>query len=80
MKRTKKPVVKEEVVSVEITQEEFAEIAARECAKALQDACDCDEGNIEFAITLSLAFAEFSANLMHRIFDEPEESEEEAEG
>ena len=76
MKRTKKPVVKEEVVSVEITADEFAELAARECASVLHQV-DADE--MDFAIHLSMAFAEFSANLMHRIFDEPEESEK-AEG
>ena len=77
MKRTKKPVVKEEIVSVELTADEFAEIAAQECANALAVA---DEEDMHFAITLSLAFAEFSARLMHRIFDEPEERKEEAEG
>ena len=67
MKRTKKPVIKEEIVSVEMTADEFAEIAAQECANALAVADDDDMG---FAITLSMAFAEFSARLMHRIFDD----------
>ena len=77
MKRTKKPVVKEEIISVEMTADEFAEIAAQECANALADAGEEDMG---FGIMLSLAFAEFSARLMHRIFDDPEECKAEVEG
>jgi hypothetical protein len=80
MKRIKKSVpvpVTEEVVAVEITADEFAEIAAHECAKALADAPVED---MHFAIMLSLAFADFSANLMHRLFDDPEEEDAEAKG
>lgn len=76
MKRTKKPVVKEEIVSVELTADEFAYIAAQECANTMRDFHSDDS---EFAVMLAFSFAEFSARLMHRIFDETE-TESEAEG
>ena len=75
MKRIKKPVVREEITTIEITADEFAEIAAQECAEMLKSAPHED---MHFAVLLSLSFAEFSANLMHRLFDETDE--EEAEG
>lgn len=79
MKRTKKPVIKEEVVSIEITIDEFAEIATRTCAELMIEAPD-NGMDIDAALAMSLALADFSAILMHKLFDDEEETEEEAEG
>ena len=68
MKRIKKPIVKDEIVAIEITAEEFAEIAAHECAETMKSVPDDD---FQFALMMSIAFADFSARLMHRLFDEP---------
>lgn len=80
MKRIKKPVVKEvqdEILAIEITEDEFADIAAQECAKAL---AEHDDGDFGFALLMSIAFADFSARLMHRLFDDESEDKAEAEG
>lgn len=81
MKRTKKPVIKEEVVSIEITIDEFAEIATRTCAELMIEAPDNGmDIDAALAMSLALALADFSAILMHKLFDDEEETEEEAEG
>lgn len=80
MKRIKKPVVREvkdEILAVEITADEFAEIAAQECSNALSEHADDDFG---FALLMSIAFADFSARLMTRLFDDESEDKPEAEG
>lgn len=77
MKRIKKPVVKEEITAVEITADEFADIAARECAEFLNSAPTED---MHHAVMMSLLLAEFSANLMHRLFDVEDDGKAEAEG
>lgn len=74
MKRIKKPVVKEEVITVEITHDEFADICARLCAELMMDAPD-NGMDMGAALAMSLALADFSAILMHRLFDDEEETE-----
>lgn len=69
-----KTVVQEDVIAVQITKDEFATLAAKECAKIVADA---PEENFVLAMLIGTVLADFCALLAHRMFDDVEE---EAEG
>lgn len=69
----------QEVEAVQITQDEFAKLAAEECTKMFLDMSTDDEDDMDCVI-IPMICAKFSAHLMARIFadnnDENEEREE----
>lgn len=74
-----KEVIKEEVVAVQITADEFAKVSAKVCADMyMQLADDAEtEEDVELAILLPMTCAKFAAQMMAKIFvDTDEESEE----
>ena len=77
MKKIKTTV--EEVVAVQITEEEFAELAAEECKKMFLELSHTGEQSV-VDVLLPMICAKFSGRLMARIFadnnDENEEREE----
>lgn len=77
MEKVKK-VISEEVVAVNITEEEFAQLAAEECTKVLMDSMSDDDDPVGFSLYMSMTCAKYAAHLMDRIFhnDEKEESED----
>lgn len=80
MKKIVNTVVKEEkkVVAVQITEEEFAELASRECANMFLEMSHEGEQSI-VDVLLPMICAKFSAHLMARIFADNNEENEERE-
>lgn len=78
MERIKK-IVKEEVVAVQITKEEFVKIASEECKEMFLELSSTGEPS-EMDILYPMACAEFAGHLAAKIFhttdDENEEREE----
>lgn len=70
--------VKEEVVAVQITAEEFCDIASKECTKMFLEMSSEGEPSVLDAI-LPMVCAKYAAHLMATIFHKDEENEEREE-
>lgn len=71
-----KKVVREEVEAVQITKEEFIEVASKGCAKLFKALMEDD---FDGAMFVSETCAKFSAYLVGEIFDENDKNEEREE-
>ena len=76
MKKIKTTV--EEVVAVQITEEEFAELAAEECTKMFLEMSQTGEPS-SLNVLLPMTCAKFAAHLLVRLFEENNEENEESE-
>ena len=77
MEKVKK-VIKEEVEAVQITRDEFVQLAAQECADMTMEFLDNDMPD-EFGIILPLVCSKYAAHLAVKIFGNDKEEKRESE-
>lgn len=73
-----KKVIKEEVTAVQITKEEFVNIAAKECTNVFLQMANSGEPS-ELDVLVPMACAKFAAQLTVKIFETDNEENEERE-